>query len=67
MTGILRDGRTLLNDFVGGGRIVQRPRRLMTDEYAFKRALWLENHGRREEAAQFLDEYFQGRPELILH
>lgn len=68
IVGRLTDGRILINDFIGGGRIVRprRPRR-MTEEDVLAYALWLTNRGRGEEADEFLEDYLQGRSGMIRH
>ncbi len=64
----LADGRVIVNDFVDGGRITQpRRARRMTDDDAMARALWLQNHGRLEEAEELLDRYVQSDSLLIRH
>ncbi len=62
----LRDGRTLVNDFVGGGCIAPRRTRRMTDDDALAHALWLVRHGQSEEAEEFLEEYVQNRHGMMI-
>jgi hypothetical protein len=47
-------------DFVSRGRLVYSPSpRRETEEDAFARALWLEKHGREDDAIEHLDRYIR--------
>ena len=53
-------GRVVVHDFTRGSRIIQAPRlRRETENDAMAHALWLENHGRAEEADEYLEAYLQ--------
>ncbi len=53
---VLSDGRVLIPSFVDGGRIKRMPVRRQSEQDIMARALWLERHGRPEEAWNFLDQ-----------
>jgi hypothetical protein len=48
----------LIHSFVDGTRVA-RPKPRETEADALAYALWLEGHGKREEAEQYLEEYLQ--------
>lgn len=51
------DGLVLIPSFVDGGRVKTPPTKPLTHERdIMARALWLERHGRREEAEAFLED-----------
>ncbi|MDO8565041.1 MAG: hypothetical protein Q7R67_00210 [bacterium] len=58
--------RTVVSNFVDGTRIVEQRFR-ETEADALAHALWLESHGKREEAVEYLDDYLQRHPAPTRH
>jgi hypothetical protein len=56
---IASQGRVVVPSFVSGARMVPliAPQRLETQDMVMTRIVWLNNHGRTEEALKLLDEY----------
>lgn len=63
---LLSDNRVVVHSFVDGNRIVRRSFR-ETETDALARALWLERHGRPEQADEYLDDFIRRNSGAIRH
>lgn len=62
----VRHARVIVHSFVDGARVA-RPKFRETEADALAYALWLENHGHREQADKYLEEYLQRNSTPIRH